>query len=189
MSASAVFICSNALLLLGDSPIADFSENNDRTRLVANLYEQKRDAVLRAHPWNCAIKRVMLAPDTDAPAFGYAHQFSLPSDCLRVLQVGEDGDTDDFSVEGRKLLCDTQTCRLRYLFRNEDESTWDASLVEAMTRIMVAALAYPITKSTSKQELDETIIREVLKSARAVDGLESSGDTLGDFPLLANRLR
>ena len=36
---SAVSICSNALLLLGDRPISSFSENNDRTRLVANIYD------------------------------------------------------------------------------------------------------------------------------------------------------
>ena len=48
---SAVSICSNALLLLGDKPIDSFDINNDRTRLVANLYTSKRDKVLRAHPW------------------------------------------------------------------------------------------------------------------------------------------
>ena len=32
-----VTICSNALLMLGDNPIADFEEDNDRARLAANL--------------------------------------------------------------------------------------------------------------------------------------------------------
>ncbi len=186
---SAVSICSNALLLLGDKPIDSFDINNDRTRLVANLYTSKRDKVLRAHPWNCAIKRVVLSPDTDAPAFGWGYQFQLPDDWLRTLCVGDDDAPDEFAVEGRKVLMDSNVCRLRYVFRNEVEATWDALLVDAMTQVMVAALTYPITKSTTKQATEEEIVKQVLKTARAVDGQEVTPETLGDFPLLANRLR
>jgi hypothetical protein len=48
--ATDVSICSNALLMLGDGPISDFTTVNDRTRLCANLFPQVRDAVLRSHP-------------------------------------------------------------------------------------------------------------------------------------------
>lgn len=187
---SAVSICSNALLLLGDSPIDSFDVDNNRTRLCANLYDQKRDKVLRLHPWNCAIKRVVLSPDTDGPEFGWTYQFTLPDDWLRTLSVGDEEEgADDYVLEGRKLLMDTNVCNLRYIFRNEVEATWDSILVDAMTQVMVAALAYPITKSTTKQAADEEIVKRVLKEARAVDGQESPPETLGDFPLLANRMR
>ena len=111
MSISAVSICSNALLLLGDKPIDSFDVDNDRTRLVANLYEMKRDRVLRAHSWNCATKRVILSPDTDGPPFGWGYQFTLPNDWLRTLSVGEDGQEDDYAIEGRKILMDSNVCR------------------------------------------------------------------------------
>lgn len=189
MTVSAVSICSNALLQLGDAPISDFSENNDRTRLASNLWEMKRDKVLRSHPWNCAIKRVTLSPDTETPAFDWSYQTALPADCLRVLSVGLDGQPDDFAVEGRKLMTDTDTVYLRYIFRNTDVTTWDAVLIDAMSQVMKAAFAYAITKSTSKEGNDEQILRDVLKSARAVDGQEQTPDTLGDSPILANRMR
>lgn len=186
---SAVSICSNALLLLGDSPISSFDEDNDRTRLVSNLWTQKRDKVLRAHPWNCAVKRVILSPDAESPAFGWAYQFTLPDNWLRTISVGIEGDEDDFKIEGRKLLMNSNVCRLRYIYRNEEPSTWDALLIDAMTQVMIAALTYPITKSTSKQQTEEEIVRDVLKTARAVDAQEETPETLGDFPLLANRVR
>jgi hypothetical protein len=189
MSVSAVSICSNALLLLGDKPIDSFDVNNDRTRLVSNLYTSKRDAVLRAHPWNCATKRVVLAPDTEAPAFGWSYQFTLPGNWLRTLSVGDEDEPEPYTQEGRQLLMDTNVCLLRYIWRNEAEASWDALLVAAMTQVMVAALTYPITKSTTKQATEEQIVKAVLKSARAVDGQENPPETLGDFPLLANRLR
>lgn len=186
---SAVSICSNALLLLGDKPISSFDENNDRTRLVANLYQYKRERVLRAHPWNCATKRVVLSPDVAKPAFGWACQFQLPDDWLRTVSVGEDGSEDDYAIEGRKILMDSNVCMLRYIWNNDQESTWDSLLVEAMTQVMIAALTYPITKSTTKQATEEEIVKRVAKEAKAVDGQEQTPETLGDFPLLANRMR
>lgn len=189
MTVSAVSICSNALILLGDKPISDFSENNDRTRAVANLYTYKRDKVLRLHPWNCAVKRVVLSPDEAAPEFDWAYQFSLPEDFLRVVAVGLSGQEHEYAVEGRKIMLDRNVCYLRYIWRNETESTWDSLLVDAMTQVMVASLSYLITKSTSKQGGEEEIIKAVLKTARAVDGQEGTSETLGDFPLLANRTR
>jgi len=189
MSTSDVSICSNALLLLGDKPIDSFLVENDRTRLVANLYQSKRDKVLRLHPWNCATKRVILSPDVDAPAFDWAYQFTLPDDWLRTLSVGLDGIADDYAQEGRKILMNWNVCYLRYIFKNDVEATWDAILIDAMTQVMVAALTYPITKSTTKQATEEEIVKMVLKTARAVDGQEAPPETLGDFPLLSSRYR
>jgi hypothetical protein len=187
--ASAVSICSNALLLLGDNPIDSFDVDNARTRLVSNLYASKRDRVLRAHPWNCATKRVILSPDVAAPVFGMAYQFALPDDWLRTVSVGDDGVPEEYLIEGRKLLLDTNVCKLRYIFRNDVESTWDTLLIDAMTQVMVAALTYPITKSTTKQASEEEIVKRILKEARAIDGQENPPQTLGDFPLLDNRMR
>lgn len=190
MSVSAVSICSNALLLLGDDPIDSFDVDNDRTRLVANLYTSARDRVLRAHPWNCATKRKILSPETKLPEFGWGYKFLLPDDWLRTLSVGEDeNNQDSYVIEGRYILMDTNVCRLRYIWKNYVESTWDALLVEAMTQVMVAKLTYPITKSTTKQATEEEIVKRVMKEARAVDAQENPSETLGDFPLLANRVR
>lgn len=186
---SAVSICSNALLQLGDRPIDSFDVDNDRTLLVANLYSSMRDAMLRAHPWNCAGKRVILSPDTEAPAFDWKYQFTLPSDWLRTRSVGFADAQDDYLIEGKKILTNSNVCRLVYTFRNDVESTWDPLLINCMTKAMIAVLAYAVTKSTTKQASDEEIVKRVLKEARAVDGQENPAETLGDFPLLANRMR
>jgi hypothetical protein len=173
MSATDVSICSNALLMLGDGPIADFTTVNDRTRLCANLFPQVRDAVLRSHPWNCAVARVALAPDAVTPAavaIDWAFQFSLPDDWLRTLRVGAQGQEDPHLSEGRKILSDANPLYLRYIFRNEIVASWDAMLVHGVSLLMKAALAYPITKSTSlaTASLDDAI--NYMKTCRAVDG-------------------
>lgn len=184
---SAVSICSNALLLNGDDPIDSFDVDNARTRIVSNIYTSKRDKVLRAHPWNCATKRTILSPDEERPPFDWAYQTQMPPDCLRVIYIGTKDNPDDWEISGRKILTNTNVVRLKYVFRNDVESTWDPMLVEAMTLVMQVALTYPITRSTSKEELENAILRDYLKQVRAVDGQENPPEDFGEFPLLRNR--
>lgn len=187
--ATGVSICSNALLMLGAQTINDFADqlNLDRAKLCANLYPTVRDDMLRSHPWNCAIKRAVLAPDAVAPAFGYTHSFELPADFMRVLEVGTNGSQIDYLVEGRTIQADTTVLELRYVFRNEVENTWDSHLVKLVTLAMAAALAYPVTQSSALQQSFEQKLEMTLKRARAVDGQEDPPQTLGDERLLRAR--
>lgn len=181
--ATAVSICSNALILLGDTPINSFDDDSERARVASNLWPDLRDFVLRSHPWNCATKRVILSPEATAPAFDFTYSFLLPGDWLRTLQVGQRGERPEYQIEGRKLLMNEGVCRLRYIWRNDNPATWDAMLIEAMTQVMKAAFAYPITQAGSIEQLAQQVLQPMLKAARAVDGLEDDVDYLDDSPL------
>lgn len=185
--ATAVSICSNALLMLGAQTINDLEENTDRARLAANLYPSVRDSMLRSHPWNCCIKRELLAPLVDKPAFGWQFQFSLPGDYLRVINVTTGGYPIHYGIEGQKILADAASIELLFVFRNETEATWDSALVEIMTLAMAAKMAYAITSSTSEKQARENELEFALRKARAVDGQEEPPQTFGDFPLLGAR--
>lgn len=186
-TASPVSICSNALQRLGDKPIADFEEGTKPASLAANLWPGVRDALLRSHPWNCATKRVILAPAAESPAFDYTHKFMLPGDWLKTLQVGRRGVAPEYRVEGRCILSDATQLPLVYVFRNEVTATWDDSLVNAATLAMAAALAYPITALTS---LRESLLQEaqyVLRQAKAMDGQDDPPEELEASGLLRAR--
>lgn len=186
MAVSNVSICSNALVGLGSDPINAFS-GSDFATAAGSLFPQVRDRILRGHPWNCAVKRVALAPDVATPAFDYAYQFTLPGDWIRTLQVGLYGSEIDYKTEGRKILADADTLYLRYIYRNEDPATWDTLLIEVMTQAMAATMAYAVTQSTSKEEMEINKLRMMLKEARAVDGQDDPPGEFGDFPLLQSR--
>lgn len=187
MATSEIQICSNALLLLGDSPINSFTDGSDRATLASNLWDNARQAVLRSHPWNCATEMVALAPESTAPAFDWAYQFLLPGDCLRVLFVGEAGVPDDYVIKGRRILADVNPLYLTYITDNEDVASWDAMLVEAMQRYMAFSMAYPITKSGTLRDSFFNEYSNLLKQARSVDGQEEPPQQVGDFPLLSVR--
>lgn len=187
--ATAVSICSNALLMLGAQPIASFDEAGDRARLCANLYPSNRDAVVRSHTWNCCVKRVALAALTTAPTYGFAYGYLLPSDWVRTIKVGQYADyAADFRQEGRTLMSDSNSLVLRYVFSNVDEGTWDALLVDVVTKRMAWVLAYPVTKSTSLRDSLRAEFMLAMAQAKSIDSMEEPSEQIAeDSPLISVR--
>lgn len=185
--ASSVSICSNALQMLGAKPINSFDDRTEHARLCANLYASVRDDVLRAHPWNCATKRMILAPLMDAPAFDFSAQFSLPGDWLRTIQVGRKGCPIPYRTEGRRLLANVTQLPLVYCFRNEVEDTWDTNLIHVVELAMAAKVAYAVTSSASMRDsLRDEYARE-LKVAKAVDGQDDPPEEFESGTFLESR--
>ncbi len=188
--ATNVSICSSALVRLGDTPIASLAENTVRAMQCANIYPTERAALLRLHPWNCAIRRVLLAPMATAPAYGWTRQFALPGDHLRTLSVGRTADDRiDYETEGRRILANVDELPLRFVC-DATEDAWDDLLVALMIQRMVWRLAYPVTKSTSKEEAERADYLLAEKRAKAVDGQENPPEELQwESEILASRAR
>lgn len=185
--ATDVSICSTALTLLGDTPIASLSTPNDmRATLCANIYPHAKLDVLRAHPWNCLTKRVVLSPLSEVPEFEWGFQFTLPGDCLRVLAVGYDGEPEDYRLEQNTIKARSNVLRLLYQ-QNLGEGRWDANLVDLMIKRMARDLAYPITKSSSLAELKAREYEMAFKRARAVDGQENPPEDWSSSALIDAR--
>lgn len=189
---SAVQICSNAMLMLGQKPINSLAEDptqatSDRELAAANLYPQVRNAVLRAHPWNCATRRVTLTPDSTPPAFSWSYQFLKPGDWLRTLQVGEDGCPEKFLDEGGRLLCNTNVLNLVYIWRNENPATWDSMLIDAMSAAMAARMALTLTGDLEKKNSAEAAYKLLMQQTRTVDGQDEPPLDFNDSPLLLAR--
>lgn len=190
MAASDVDIVNNALIRLGDNSITSLADNTVRARLANVLFADTRDAVLRAHPWNCAVNRVELGLLSAAPSHGWSYQFQLPADpyCLRVLALNddeEDGDVGDtFRIEGRKLLTNSATAKIRFIGRITDSSAFDSLLYQAFILRLAAEMAYPVTGSVNVAASMWQLYEAKVKEARTVDGQEGSPDTSNFSTLL-----
>lgn len=185
MSLSAVGICSNALQLLGDSPIASFATSEGKRAVTcANLWPQVRDFILRRHVWSCTRARIVLAPEATEPPFDWGYSFLLPADCMRLIQVGQRGVTIEHEVTGRRVLADTTVLYLVYQQRVEDPSQWDAAMTDAAVAEMAARLAYPITQSASMAELKRREADAAMKLAKAISGQDNPPEDWGDSPFI-----
>lgn len=180
-SASAVSICSNALLQLGDNPIASFSDPSKRAQLAANVWPQVRDMILRKS-WACTRKRVVLAPESTAPSFDWGYSFLLPTDWMRTVQIGEKGEHPEFEMQGRRVLTDEATLKLVYQASIVDPAQWDAAMVDATCSELVARFAYAITQSASLAQVKRTEADRAMKDALAIAGQDDDPQDWGDHP-------
>lgn len=186
MATSVVNIVNNALVRIGASRIISLTEDSESARVANLMYEQVRDAVLADHVWNFAKKRVELALDTTAPAFGYSNAFALPTDCLKVLLM-ERADMI-YDVEGGKLLTDEASAKIIYLARVEDPNQFSPMFTEALSARLAAEMAIPLVDSNSLfQNMMEMYMRK-LTDARSVDSQESGAQELGASTWLQSRI-
>lgn len=183
MAVTQVSIANRALVLLGADRISSITQDTRAAVLVNAIYDHVRDVVSVAHPWNCLIKRVTLAPNATTPDFGYDYQYDVPSDCLRILIVNQSGNPDnvndvDWVVEsngsgsGQAILCDETTLNVLYIQRNTDESSWSYPFTEAFIYRLASELAYGLTQSLPLRQEMFTQFQRVISEARSLDGAE-----------------
>lgn len=168
--ASIVQICNGALNQLGASTILTLTEDSKNARLCNSRYENVRDAVFRHHHWNCLQKRIQLPADTEAPAWGFTKQFTLPADCLRLLRIFDY--ESDHLVEGRKILSNSSTMKILYISRVTDPNEYDELLREVLSAALAADIAYAVTSSNPVAQQMYQLYQEKLKDARFVDSTE-----------------
>ena len=168
--ASTVDICNGALNQLGATTILSLTEDSKNARLCNSRFTQVRDGVFRSHPWNCLQKRVELAQDTTAPAWGFKFAYTLPADCLRLLRI-LDYDSN-YKVEGRKILSNTSSMKILYIGRVTDPNEYDESLRETLSAALGADIAFAVTSNNQTATNMYNLFQDKLKDARFIDSTE-----------------
>ena len=181
--ASVVDICNSALNLLGASTISALTDDTKNARLCNQRYEPIRNRIFRSHSWNCLTKRIELAKDSAAPVIEYSNQFTLPSDCLRVLKI-HNGTTDsiksdmEYKIEGRKVKTNEGTIFLVYIALDTDPNNYDTYLQESISHQLAADIAYAVTNNATLANNYMARADERLREARFIDATENSLGTV-----------
>lgn len=172
MATTWVSIANSALIKLGAKEIISLTANIKSAQLCNARYEAVRDIVLRKHPWNCAIKRVVLSPSVTTPAFGYDNQFPLPSDWIRTLEVGPDAIRDNYKVESKHILANTDEIELKYIYRVTDPTTLDDLCIEAISARLAFDICFALTQSDAARSTMWEYYQDALRKAKSADAKE-----------------
>ena len=166
-------IINTALISLGAPPVQSINEETTQARIIKAVWNLSLRAVLRAHPWNFAISRKILAPLTTPPAFGFGQVYALPEDWIRTLSA----EADSYKQEGRFVLCDVPgALPLRYVRFVNDPTLFDASFCDALAAHLAFKAAYPLTQSSTQQDLCWKAYDALLRLARSIDAQEDTPD-------------
>lgn len=173
--ASVVGICNKALILVGAKTITAITENSKEGRLCNTIYETVRDAELRRHPWNFAVKRATLSPSADTPKWGYTYAHELPTDCLRVL--GFDYELT-YRLEGRSILTNETVVNLRYLAKIQDPNLYTPQFIEVLATKLALEIAYSLEGKANRIDALTKGYTDALRDARFVDATEDQIEQL-----------
>lgn len=169
-------ICNMALARIGQQPINDINDDSPVARACLSLYEDTVREVARSHPWNCLKARADLAQNATAPEFGWAYAYTMPTDCVRVIDVnGYDPIYTPaiYEINGRDILTDDDECKMTYIRYNEDPTGFDSLLVRSIVTLLASYLAGRIAQDDARSmTLREEYERTTLRIARKVDANE-----------------
>ena len=183
---SSTDIANLALDLLSGSQIQSIDSPTSATEsLIARWYDTTRRKVLREHPWGFATKRIVLAPDSADPAFGYSAAFSVPSDFLRLLDVATNlSDTQEtflpkkyYQFEQNRILLndyygDNESLNLIYIFDNTNVSQYDPLFIDLLAHDLALAIAYKVSETNTNVQRLEQLTKTRGMLAKAVEGQE-----------------
>lgn len=171
-------IANTALSRVGHNRMMTSYDDDATTEgnIVRLHYPRLRDALLRAHPWNFAIKRAALAPEGTAPTYEYGYKFPLPNDCLKVIRtrIESENTEDDYRIEGRYVLSNEATCSIEYIARVTDPAQFDAMFVDVLAWSLAAEIAMPLINDARAAENAARMFERKLVDARSIDGQEGT---------------
>ena len=194
-------VCSDALLLLGASPISSFNQGTDGANVCDRIYPDLKKSTLQSFPWSFSFKKVQLARTINTPVNQYKYEYQLPSDRLGTVRrvfnstaVGS-GTYTDWIIQGDKLLTNQETVVIDYQYL-PTEAEMPSYFIQLLKYMMAWHLADPITDQITKtQQWQTTAIGTpgengrggYFRTAMVIDGQGNTSAAFEDFSLIAVR--
>lgn len=202
---------NRALIKLGAMPCINITDQTKPAVTLNGMFNIVLAAELRARKWSFSIKRANLAADVAIPTFGYGAQYTLPTDCLRVLSIftfdigpnqsdyNTGGSSSSiFTIEGRKILYGrafpggpptTEAMPLRYIANITDTTLWDPTFGEAFACRLAAEAAETLTQSSDKRRMAWQEYSQAIAAAKRANAIELPADSISDDTWIVGRLR
>ncbi len=175
---NATDICNMALGTIGQNFITALDDGTHTANQCNVIFQPARDACLRDHLWNFALKRATLA-QTTAPVSDWPYAYQLPADCLRAVALNGDPQLR-WAIEGRTLVTDEPTATILYIAKADDVNLWDALFVDALTLLLASKLALAVAHDAGYSAELLKLYNLRFADAKAVDGQEQGVlDALG----------
>lgn len=182
MATSPTGIVNDALLLLGESTIADLSDQSDVARACNGLWADVRDEVLASHPWNGCTKQAVSTRSALTPIFSdeFSYAYIYPHDCLRILRPSDDAFAWDTMVlnDQKMVYSNDEALALEYIFRQTNVSAYSGPLALTLAKRMAMELCLTLTGHIAKRKEMEQAYQMQLAIAKAQDGQEQSPDVV-----------
>lgn len=189
----AVAIVNRGLDKIGVEPIVALTDSTKQGRWANRNYAALRDLELTLHTWRFSVARTTLAAEATAPAFGYARQFPLPADFLRLISAGDIApgidltevrqslDGQDYSIEGTKILTSLSApLQIRYVRKVTNTEEFPPYFAEVLACRIAVEAAPSLTDSNPRTEKAMVDYDMAVRTARRANAIQQPPMPLAD---------
>ena len=142
-AATKVNIISQALILLGERPVSDLTDDSrDSISGIVAIFENTYEAELQSNRWRfaCAKKALDRLNTTPLNEYQFVHQ--LPSDALLIFRTVP---RTRYEIYGDRIYSNLQQIEVDYLFKPDI-----ATLPAYFTKMLAYSLAREMARPTSE---------------------------------------
>lgn len=177
---------NDALGQIGATYITAIDDESTNANHCQVFWPPLRRSLIRAHHWNFATARALLAQDVVAPISGFAFSYALPNDYLKVVEysgvlntvtdivIPSFPITSRYVIEGKKLLTNDTQAYIEYLKDVDNPDLWDPMFYQAASHWLASKLASAITKNEKTAQLKMQEATLLYGLATSVDGQEGT---------------
>lgn len=184
MATTETAICNHALLMNGNSAITSLSENSTEATYCRQFYASARQEVLRAFPWNFAVKTALLSEALDdagdaITSSQWEYVYQIPADCLYVMSVQpEDSFVDgsqkiEHEVIGNYLMTNEGDAWVKYVYDCKDASLFDPMFASALSHRMAAYISMPIHRDANYTQMLFNLYLKIVTQAQVASSNEN----------------
>lgn len=195
--ASDVEIVNSALRKIGATTITSLTDGSENANVANDLYAIHRDNLLRYHTWNFATKRKKLAQSATSPPYGWDHQYPVPSDFLRIVEVHDNQDSlgavrykmEHDATDSTVIRSNAEEIWLTYIYQVTDPNRMPVDFREALALSLASEFATAIQNSNTLSERYLDQARRAKIKARSNDGMEDFPNAFPEGSWVTSRFR
>lgn len=182
--ASKIDLISNALILIGDTPINDLAGNERRKVVSSNLYDNIVQNELSKHRWGFARQKAQLSLILAAPVDEWERAYQLPSDLITLIGLSP---RIDYQVYGSQVYCNySQALYCDYIY-NAPENEWPVYFAKMIEYALARDFSTSIRDSTSTRAEMAAEYENASRMARYTDSQQHPQTPIKSRPLIEVR--
>lgn len=190
-------ICSDALIMLGASPLSSFSDGTDEAQVADRLYDDVRDTIIMQYPYSWTIQKTKIARLADTPINEWKYKYQLPGDMLgnpkAVFNTSSVGANSirDFEIYSAGLFTNLEDVWIDYQYLPEP-AEFPPYFVRLLKTALAAEFAEPITDQITKADYfhskaygapSDNMRGGLVRVAINIDGADQPPKSIQEFPI------
>lgn len=185
MASSKLAIINRALAVLGDEPLVSLSENRLACQVGVENYDTALNSALARGPWRFATVKGELSKIPSAPLNEWAHQYQMPTDCLRLERLYPD---QPYEIYRDRILTNSSVAAADYVVRDAQTEALIPPHFELYLGFELAVLIAPaLTGSAATQQNAEIARRSNLAVSLTIDSQQRPNRRFVSSPFVTAR--